>query len=760
MYECSRCGNRRNCLSPCTADKFQNSGKDYIEGASSWCNLCNELTFFMKHNAASESVQILFRQSLDSIDSVTCRISTLNSGKGIQNQQAASLANHMNNWAVEAVDPPRNGGSFNLLPNRHGNLNRNQHIEDDPVTPPVTPLNVSPATSTRSDASTLRNSSPAKVVPSRSKRSGKIKGIELMRSTPPRHMNPVLPLELDRRLSPVNPYARTYKHRDDQNQRSETSTKRVKSSDLYSLTTGPGLTIKDIKKLQRRFAADESSAKPGTSKQAKSPDSRPKNSSNMELQKKLLEKRRQMRKLALMRNRLDAECETARTELDVLEKRTHRSSSGRSKRQSGGAHMTLQRLKSKAEMEKKITEGKKLHKEESLETLLKALHEEDKPYIKSKDLDSDRISQESLETLDPSLESETDTETVTESDSGSDTETNLETPLSTTQRESIVVRKQRIYVPLPYQLRNPFATPANVGFYMPSGYRPRDNFERTQPLGEPRRMCILLSSAQRALFSSFVNDPLDIVKLIRSLDESMEVCLNAPRAQFSTIACSEKELIRLIEKKPQMTKLQKTKELDVSRSPVRCPDSDCQRLCFVSDLNNHLLLDHRSLTMERIKARETKTFFLDTNMTMVDKPKCHMVYMVRDKIIDTQAEDLRDLLPVLVMSGRTYLTNALGVNTRGSRTRSQSDIEFFVLWLTGFVPRGMQPMATLSLWSTLGPQMAGCVGVNTGYIYDIRAPNEVGHVGRSRCAMVLPMAMITEMTNNARRFLAVQVQVY
>ncbi|XP_037719884.1 uncharacterized protein LOC119553530 [Drosophila subpulchrella] len=780
MYECSRCGNQRNRLSPRACEKFESALKDCIEGASSWCNLCGKLTFFMK--CSSDSARQLLSNSLDSIDSVPLTISTgllrgaLNSRTDIQNQQAASLANHLNNWAVEAVDPPKNGGSFGVLRNRHGYLVRNRNIQDEAVTPPVTPLNVTSIASTpsQSDESTVSKSRPegrSKKTTSagRSTRYEKIKGIELLRSTPPRHLNPELPLESDRRLPPVNPYTRLYKHRDDRSQKSQTSTKRVKSIDVNSAV--PGFTVKDIKKLQRRFAAEESS-EPGTSKQSRdqrmNPSyARPKNTSNVELQKKLLEKRLQMRKLAAIRTRLDVESKRAQTELDVLERSNLPSSSRRSKRQSGGAHMALQQLVSRLQVEKQIEKGKKLLRKNSLETVMKALREQIKPNIKINELYWDQTSLESHKPSAPPLETETetDTETLTESDWVFRPETIIDSGSSNTQAESIVVKKKRVNVPLPYQLKNPIAKPGNVGFYMPSAYRPKDYIQRSQPLGESRRICVLLSSAQRALFRRFVNDPLDIVKLIRCLDESTEVTLNAPSAQFSTIACSEQELIHLIEKKPHVTKMPKATELDVSRSPVRCPDFHCQRLFFVSDLNNHLLLDHLSLTIERIKARETKTFFLDTNMTMIDRPNCHMVYMVREKIFDRHAEDLRDLLPVLVMSARTYLTKTLAIpGSRAaqtiSRVKSSSDMELFVLWLTGFVPRNMRPMATISLWSTMGPTMASCVSVNTGYIYDIRAPNVVGEICRSRCSMVLPMKMITQMTKNARRFLAVQVQIY
>ncbi|XP_043648483.1 uncharacterized protein LOC122616951 [Drosophila teissieri] len=745
MYECIRCGHRRNSLSPRIGDNFKFGREDYVEGASSWCNFCSELTFFTKSNSTT---------------------------------QDDSMAKQQKNWAVEAVDPPKNGPSFTILPNRNGYLNRNLQIpRDNDAPPPVTPLNVPLNFITRpqTDKPILGHSSPVKktkkaeMMP-RTARSPKVKGIELLRSTPPKHLSLELPLNPDRRLSPVNPYKMNQKHRVERHQISGTSNKKVKGSELYMGYSGPVFSLKDIKKLQRHFAADDS--EPGTSRQdshvqsiARS-EGKVLNSSHITFKKKLTEKRQQMRKLASMRTRLNVKYQMTQMELDDLERMNHRSPTGRRKRQSGGAHITLSRLVSKMEIGKRIEESRKLLKEETLETLLKALGEDNLPFVNGKNLVKDQKSLDSLKPLGTRPTTETEMESVAEtviySDFGSETETHIDST-SSTACES--VRTKTIYIPLPCQLRNPFASPEKVGYYMPNAYHPKDNIQESQPLVTSPRLCTLVSSAQRALFTRFVNDPLDIVRLIQSMDESTEVSLNAPRAQFSTIACAERELPRLIEKKPYVTRREGAKEFDVSRSPVRCPDHDCQRLCFVSDFNTHMLLDHRSLTMERIKARHTKTFFLDTNMTMLDKAKCHMVYMVRDKVIDTQAEDLNDLLPVMVMSGRTHLSKSFGheeLRTTGvlSRQKPTSDIEMFVLWLTGFIPRNIQLLATISLWSTLGPQMADCVGVNTGYVYDIRAPSDVGQVLRSRCSMILPMSMIKKMTNNARRFLAVQVQVY
>ncbi|EDW95045.2 uncharacterized protein LOC6534658 [Drosophila yakuba] len=761
MYECIRCGHQRNSLTPRIGDKFTFGRKNYVEGASSWCNFCSELTFFIKSKIDC---------TLDLIESA----STSRKSLDIQNSQGDSMAKRQKNWAVEAVDPPKNGASFTILPNRNGYLNRNLQIpRDNDARPPVTPLNVSLNSSTRPQtdkrilghSSQVKKTKKAEMVP-RAARSPKVKGIELLRSTPPKHLS----VDPDRHLSPVNPYKMNQKHRDERHQKSGTSNRKVKSSELYMGYSGPGFTLKDIKKLQRHFAADDS--EPGTSRQGSHVQSIPRsegrvlNSSHITFQKKLIEKRRQVRKLASMRTRLNVKYQTTLKELDDLESRNHRSPTGRSKRQSGGAHITLSRLVSKMQIGKRMEESRKLLKEGNLETLLKALGEDNLPFLNGKNLVKDQESLQSLKPVGTRLTTETEMESVAEtvpnSDFGSETETHID---STSSAACESVRTRSIYIPLPRQQRNSFASPAKVGYYMPSAYHPKDYIQQSQPLATSPRLCTLVSSAQRALCTRIVNDPLDIVRLIRSMDESTEVSLNAPRAQFSTIACAESELLRLIEKKPYVTRMGRAKELDVSRSPVRCPDHDCQRLCFVSDFNIHMMLDHRSLTMERIKARHSKTFFLDTNMTMLDKAKCHMVYMVRDKVIDTHGEDLNDLFPVMVMSGRTHLSKTLGhakLRATGvlSRQTPTSDIEIFVIWLTGFIPRDIKPLATISLWSTLGPQMADCVSVNTSYVYDIRAPTDVGQIARSRCSMILPMSMITKMTNNARRFLAVQVQVY
>lgn len=293
--------------------------------------------------------------------------------------------------------------------------------------------------------------------------------------------------------------------------------------------------------------------------------------------------------------------------------------------------------------------------------------------------------------------------------------------------------------------------------------------KRSKKLEVPEDKCVLASSAQRASLQGAAPDPQLVerlkLKLIESARTGIPPILEPPNDQFSTVACTNEDLIVIMEENPQLGEEQKPRELNVSRSPILCPDFDCKRLSFISDLNKHFLLEHRALTMERIGVRQTKTFFLDPTMVLLNKPKCQMLYMVRDKIIDSQGDDLKDLLPVLVMTARTNLAEALAP-TKGNadevlkRIKAGEDREVFLIWLTSIIPRDMHLMGTLSFWSTTGLKIIDCLSVNTSHIYDIRAPQDMASIVRSSSTLMLPMKMISKMTDKGANLLVVQVKVY
>ncbi|XP_030372219.1 uncharacterized protein LOC115622424 [Scaptodrosophila lebanonensis] len=276
------------------------------------------------------------------------------------------------------------------------------------------------------------------------------------------------------------------------------------------------------------------------------------------------------------------------------------------------------------------------------------------------------------------------------------------------------------------------------------------------------RLRSLVSNVQRAVYRGFACDPKPYVQHFK---KNAVVCFGRnvpPEPQFETIQCSASELETMLQLKPHILQYDVPKPLVIGRSPINCPDGDCARLAFISDFNKHLLHDHRALTMERIGLRQTKTFFLDTRVTLLNKAKCHMLYLVRDKIYDQQSDEMRDLLPVLVMTARVNLVEAFGYGDSLQRQRKNiaCETELFLIWMTSLVPSNMRITGTLSVWPTTRPEMVESLYVHTSEVYDIRGPPELPAICRSNSTLILPGEIVKRMTNNGKDFIGVQVQIY
>ncbi|EDV39964.1 uncharacterized protein Dana_GF10280 [Drosophila ananassae] len=757
MFECTHCNRRRSKLS-LRHGEIQSLGKEYIEGATSWCSACKKLRFFMKRKKSSDinDAEGNKLKAVDSIDSIPTekkekeKIRVMfNSRSTAQNQQAASLAVHLNNWAVQAMDPPSRGQSFTRFPAMKPIKDRvREGFHDEPVPPPFTPLNL---LKREKSVERLR-----KVVSSRTKHNKnpspskepkvELRGIERLRATAPPHLART---GVDRfSLPPTNLPKDTPKIPKNINLKDRTQPKDA---------TAKNPTIDETKRLHHRNGAEEL---PGTSKghHRRNPTEHPTSgpaeaSSSKALLRKLEAKRRQMTKLTGMRSKIEEEYEATRREVQTLEFQRRRIS--RQRREKGGSHFPMPHMAPIAVSSLSETAiNNKLYIKQNakvMETLLENVRKsQEKPVRRKNGKKTSRTTPASRCT---SSDSSGTLESATDIDSYPTTEEEVDTG----------------YICLPDILNNPLLKMNQADFYTrPS--KPRSDMKRSKKLEVPEDKYILASSAQRASLQGAAPDPQLVERLKKKLIESARTgippILEPPNDHFSTVACTKEELIVIMDKNPQLGDDQKPRELNVSRSPIHCPDHDCKRLSFISDLNKHLLLEHRALTMERIGVRQTKTFFLDSTMVLLNKPKCQMLYMVRDKIIDTQGDDLKDLLPVLVMTARANLAEALAP-TKGhssdrvlKRIKAGEDREVFLIWLTSIIPRDMCLMGTLSLWSTTGFKIIDCLSVNTSHMYDIRAPLDMGTICRSPSTLMLPMQMISKMTDKGANFLVVQVKVY
>ncbi|KAH8339238.1 hypothetical protein KR074_008157 [Drosophila pseudoananassae] len=596
------------------------------------------------------------------------------------------MAFHLNNWAVQAVDPPSRGQSFTRFPALKPIKDRvREEIHDEPVTPPITPLSLfkRPKGVERiKKVDTFRTQPNKKPSPPKEPKA-ELRGIERLRATAPPHLATA---GLERTSLPPS---------------------------SNQLNAAANLSIDEITPLHHRHGTEEL---PGTSKahSHRSPREPPTSSlprviSNRTLQRKWEAKRRLKSQLDRMRSSFE---EDTRKDVQHLEHQSPRMS--RHGREKGGAHIPQALVAPIA-----ASGREKSYWAASINILLK----------------SHTARPQSLGSLESS--------------------TNIDSYPTTEEECTGKVYMNDIST-------NPFLKPHQLSDYGVPFTEVYD-MKQSQQLEVPNEVCLQACSAQRASLQATIPDPQVIESLKMKLIEwgrtGIPPILEPPKNYFSAVAFTENELLTtstdLLEENEPL-------ELKLSHSPLVCPDSNCRRAAFKNDYNKHLLWEHQALPMERIRIRETKTFFLDSKMVLLNKLKCHMVYLVQDRIIATHGDGVKDLLPVLVMTVRANLAEAMG-SINGDTAQcieTGRDTEMFFIWLTSIIPCDMPLMATLSLWATTGTKIVDCLSVSTSHVYDIQASQDMGAICQSPSTLMIPISMISRMTARGTNFLVVQVRVY
>ncbi|XP_017139085.2 uncharacterized protein DDB_G0283697 isoform X2 [Drosophila miranda] len=205
---------------------------------------------------------------------------------------------------------------------------------------------------------------------------------------------------------------------------------------------------------------------------------------------------------------------------------------------------------------------------------------------------------------------------------------------------------------------------------------------------------------------------------------------------------------------------EKPQTLQICKKPINCPISDeCQQRCVISDFSTHVLYDHQNVMLERIDLGQTKTFHLDPRLAKKNRPTCHMVYFVRDMIIDPPRGKMRDVLPVLVMSARMH---SCDVSTSKSPTNDScledDTLQFLLIWLCSFKPTNVRVVGTLSVEATCAYGQDSLM-VRTARAYDIRAPQDMRTIYRSPSTLIMPYDLVRRITQRGNRSLIVKVKI-
>ncbi|BFG01354.1 uncharacterized protein DMAD_01119 [Drosophila madeirensis] len=120
------------------------------------------------------------------------------------------------------------------------------------------------------------------------------------------------------------------------------------------------------------------------------------------------------------------------------------------------------------------------------------------------------------------------------------------------------------------------------------------------------------------------------------------------------------------------------------------PDADCQSPVFVSGILSHILKYYSALPIDRMRLRQTMTFFLDPNEMRRNNAKCQQTVGVQRK---------GDQLQQLIAVGSRRTGSSLG---QGYEKDEHSE-EMLLLWLTTLNPTDKRIFGTLAVRATDRP---------------------------------------------------------
>uniref|UniRef100_A0A1B0A803 DUF4729 domain-containing protein n=1 Tax=Glossina pallidipes TaxID=7398 RepID=A0A1B0A803_GLOPL len=236
-----------------------------------------------------------------------------------------------------------------------------------------------------------------------------------------------------------------------------------------------------------------------------------------------------------------------------------------------------------------------------------------------------------------------------------------------------------------------------------------------------------------------------------------------PPPQHQLIPCSAVVAQELLKIKARFLRIKPVPAslVNILRTPIRCPESTCQRMTFVSDFNKHLVIDHNYLPMERITPFQVKSFFLDPRIARCGTTKSHLLYLLRDKITDLGVSEHKDFLPLVVMSSRINLAQICSLNEKehGDHIEIARSTEFLIIWLTGIAPEDSPISVSLTVWANSG-ETPKCHLVYSGELYPIRMSQKGIDVFKSGNMLILTALELDLLTEGGTQMINAQLVVH
>uniref|UniRef100_A0A1B0B6U2 DUF4729 domain-containing protein n=1 Tax=Glossina palpalis gambiensis TaxID=67801 RepID=A0A1B0B6U2_9MUSC len=304
--------------------------------------------------------------------------------------------------------------------------------------------------------------------------------------------------------------------------------------------------------------------------------------------------------------------------------------------------------------------------------------------------------------------------------------------------------------------------PARIESDEKAAYKVTGFATQTDLTGKRSLIMMHLLNVHRACYNPPLNIPAPVCPL-RMLPNAKPIAQEPPPDQFKIVSCSSDVLENLLMAKGHVISMKPMPAcaVNILRTPVQCPESTCQRMIFISDFNKHFAIDHNHLPMERITQFQSKSFFLDPRLAHCGITKCHLLYLMRDKITDLGSSQYKDFLPILVMSSRINLAQMCSLNERDHHNlfADSKSKEFVVIWITGIVPEQFPISVSLTVWAHTG-QAPHCHMVHSGEMYSVRESQSGIDVWRSGHTLLLSPIEINLLTKGGKEMLNLQLSVH
>ncbi|XP_075168518.1 uncharacterized protein LOC142240700 [Haematobia irritans] len=195
--------------------------------------------------------------------------------------------------------------------------------------------------------------------------------------------------------------------------------------------------------------------------------------------------------------------------------------------------------------------------------------------------------------------------------------------------------------------------------------------------------------------------------------------------------------------------------LNIPRDPIKCPSSRCQREVSFSGFCKHLTVDHMNLACERISPYQCKNLILDARLAGEEgNNRCHMLYLLTNKIQNLCSGEYEDYLPVMVMSSSLSMSEMMGL-----KKRSSSKKKFLIFWLTCITHDELSMSITLTVWPRSG-QVPKCHMVYSGKPYSLRSSQRALDVWKSGNMLMLSPAQVEEITGGGKDMINMQLEIH